>query len=158
MVEIWNNTHSSKLKLTSGVPSNFDYVKAYFILPDGSFLYGFGAHYEIEEVLQSIGKSNYSNQDFIESVAESTLQDLGCIRGRIDRTENYIEIPNKRPTIEQFDGIEAVLDFEQEHHIAQIIDIGVYMSGSFNSYFFDEETTDELIKKSKKILFIRYTL
>ena len=147
IMNLWAEAHSSNLSF-----SNEPKGHAFFIFPDGRFLSGFGAHYEIEEVIQALDKSNYpdvniSGDDYY---IYSTLSDLGCVRGRFDKYENYFQLSQIRPTYEQYDSIEWALDIMQRQNISNRVFIETPNKGESKVYTFNDYTTDEIISKIKR--------
>lgn len=149
VISLWNKSHNSRLTL-----STIDNAKglALFILPSGNVLSGFNAHYEIEEVIQALGKSNYQDVDISSDnyYMYSTLSDLGCIRCRLDQYENYFQLSQIRPTYEQYDTIEALIDLMQQRHISNRVFIETPNKQESKAYLFDNYTTDEIINRIKR--------
>lgn len=155
IVTYYNNTeHSDKLYLSNSIPSNLNEHGAFFILPNGEFFYGFYNHVDVEEILQVLGKSNYTDvEDYIDYnilIYNSTFQDLGSIRGNINKYSTYLELPKKLPARVQFDKIEDILDYIQTHNTSKSVEISIYDTNTHNTYNFSEYTTDDIIKKIKR--------
>ena len=142
-----------RLRISNNPPK---FGKPFFILPDGTFLSGFYAHTNVEEILQDIGLSFYDDIDFQtpENYNYSTLLDLGCIRGRVDKVENYIQLPDDRPTSSQIDAIADAIFFAMTSGGSYIGKSGIFIEAPDTEqsrfYSFDDYEPEDIVEKIKR--------
>lgn len=155
IMDIVNKIIENDLRLRiSNNPPKFG--KPFFILPDGTFLSGFYAHTNVEEILQDISLSFYDDIDFQtpENYNYSTLLDLGCVRGRIDKVENYIQLPDDRPTSSQIDAIADAIFFAMTSGGSYIGKSGIFIEAPDTEqsrfYSFDDYEPEDIVAKIKR--------
>ena len=142
-----------RLRISNNPPK---FGKPFFILPDGTFLSGFYAHTNVEEILQDIGLSFYDDIDFQtpENYNYSTLLDLGCVRGRVDKVENYIQLPDDRPTSSQIDAIADAIFFAMTSGGSYIGKSGIFIEAPDTEqsrfYSFDDYEPEDIVAKIKR--------
>lgn len=142
-----------RLRISNNPPK---FGKPFFILPDGTFLSGFYLHTNVEEILQDISMSFYDDIDFQtpENYNYSTLLDLGCVRGRVDKVENYIQLPDDRPTSSQIDAIADAIFFAMTSGGSYIGKSGIFIEAPDTEqsrfYSFDDYEPEDIVAKIKR--------
>lgn len=149
----YSDENGLRLRISNDPPK---FGKPFFILPDGTFLSGFYSHTNVEEILQDISLSFYDDIDFQtpENYNYSTLLDLGCVRGRIDKIENYIQLPDDRPTSSQIDAIADAIFSAMTHGGSYVGKSGIFIEAPDTEqskfYSFDDYELDDIVTKIKR--------
>ena len=149
----YSDENGLRLRISNDPPK---FGKPFFILPDGTFLSGFYSHTNVEEILQDISLSFYDDIDFQtpENYNYSTLLDLGCVRGRIDKIENYIQLSDERPTSSQIDAIADAIFSAMTHGGSYVGKSGIFIEAPDTEqskfYSFDDYELDDIVTKIKR--------
>ena len=149
-------------KLLIENPNNYKLGKAtdlepnapYFILPNGKILYGMYNHLEVEQDLHSLNLSNYQNTEYDDlDYNDSTLFDLGCIRGRyssdIFNDMGYVLLTKGYPTLSQFDSLGEIIAKAKSERIDDI-EFMNYNESKYHDYELREYEPEDIIKKLKR--------
>ena len=126
----------------------------YFILPNGKILYGMYNHLEVEQDLHSLNLSNYQNTEYDDlDYNDSTLFDLGCIRGRyssdIFNDMGYVLLTKGYPTLSQFDSLGEIIAKAKSERIGDI-EFMNYNESKYHDYELREYEPEDIIKKLKR--------
>ena len=149
-------------KLLIENPNNYKLGKAtdlepnapYFILPNGKILYGMYNHLEVEQDLHLLNLSNYQNTEYDDlDYNDSTLFDLGCIRGRyssdIFNDMGYVLLTKDYPTLSQFDSLGEIIAKAKSERIDDI-EFMNYNESKYHDYELREYEPEDIIKKLKR--------